>query len=780
MPEDDLTPPPLQEPDPTRTALAVGLPSLAGLAALWLLMRGRMPPRPPIVQAEALGASLLRPFLGRRGAIGGAEDPLGELAAEEARRRASRAAIEVARKERQAALKAQYEQAAREAEVAGAPVGQGEIDFTRTGRAGVGQGSAPFAEVSPRTGGEESVRPPGRDRVWVAPDDRRAAELRRAADILTTQEAPAPEWYARLFNQDIPEPTRFSNMMSDLRPLSSLSFQEIRQRLAANRIGSLEQAQLTQPGRILEILGMEARPIVSGARLSTGLGEGEEIIASRNVGSSPYAVVTIGAPGRERYLLVQERHAGARLFEPEDWVQILEGGPPEYLASLARQMEQERMGFTAAEAVTPPAMRGARRQREIPQRVRNLMADAAAEFGEDVRIEQTYGRRGSPAAFRSISLDEARQLRRGDEMWLESRDGTMRTVRVSGRVRTWVRDPNRLEIPWRYGLQEHGTARASDFERGDYYAIHTAANERLHELLQQAVTPPTRTAWAGLTRRRAPITSYEDASQALGTRDQRLVRPSTWLEWGDADSVLVRQHSNRIIRYRPDGMIELQKHPHVRIDVMNRFLPAGWQLTKRRPSIGAPPQEPITVWELRYHNQRILEVRDSAVFHPINDRPTGEVMAMEDLPFAERQRISREMGEAMPHSQGPPELREMRPLGVSGSMPDEGVTPSRQQAAEEIRQQVRRDLPGHFGLAPPGGRDRSMEPIPVAGRPAFPARLQTLEHFIGYLSGQSGLNRGQVSRFLLRHDLSDVGRLRGLSADESQQLIRRLTEMRVF
>ena len=43
--------------------------------------------------------------------------------------------------------------------------------------------------------------------------------------------------------------------------------------------------------------------------------------------------------------------------------------------------------------------------------------------------------------------------------------GQSRTVKVNGRVRTWKRDPNRIEVPYKYGLYEYGTFTADDIHR---------------------------------------------------------------------------------------------------------------------------------------------------------------------------------------------------------------------------------------------------------------------------------------------------------------------------
>ena len=44
-------------------------------------------------------------------------------------------------------------------------------------------------------------------------------------------------------------------------------------------------------------------------------------------------------------------------------------------------------------------------------------------------------------------------------------NGVSRTVKVNGKVRTWKRDPNRIAVPYKYGLYEYGTFTADDIER---------------------------------------------------------------------------------------------------------------------------------------------------------------------------------------------------------------------------------------------------------------------------------------------------------------------------
>jgi hypothetical protein len=50
-------------------------------------------------------------------------------------------------------------------------------------------------------------------------------------------------------------------------------------------------------------------------------------------------------------------------------------------------------------------------------------------------------------------------------VWFRAMDGSARQAKVNGQVRTWKRDPNRVEVPIKYGLYEYGTFYASDIGR---------------------------------------------------------------------------------------------------------------------------------------------------------------------------------------------------------------------------------------------------------------------------------------------------------------------------
>jgi hypothetical protein len=50
-------------------------------------------------------------------------------------------------------------------------------------------------------------------------------------------------------------------------------------------------------------------------------------------------------------------------------------------------------------------------------------------------------------------------------IWFRANDGTARQAKVNGKVRTWKRDPNRIEVPVKYGMYEYATFYAHDIAR---------------------------------------------------------------------------------------------------------------------------------------------------------------------------------------------------------------------------------------------------------------------------------------------------------------------------
>jgi hypothetical protein len=63
--------------------------------------------------------------------------------------------------------------------------------------------------------------------------------------------------------------------------------------------------------------------------------------------------------------------------------------------------------------------------------------------------------------YRMMTTDEARALATSHVAFVD-RDGNIRRAKVNGRVRTWKRSPDRVEVPCKYGLYEHFTDIAID------------------------------------------------------------------------------------------------------------------------------------------------------------------------------------------------------------------------------------------------------------------------------------------------------------------------------
>lgn len=71
-------------------------------------------------------------------------------------------------------------------------------------------------------------------------------------------------------------------------------------------------------------------------------------------------------------------------------------------------------------------------------------------------LRDGYDRKRYPrqSEYRLLTRDEALRLARGDVIHFDMGDGSARRIRCNGKVRTWKRDPERIEIPMKYGLSK--------------------------------------------------------------------------------------------------------------------------------------------------------------------------------------------------------------------------------------------------------------------------------------------------------------------------------------
>ena len=57
---------------------------------------------------------------------------------------------------------------------------------------------------------------------------------------------------------------------------------------------------------------------------------------------------------------------------------------------------------------------------------------------------------------RFLTVEEAKSLRCGDRVLFQGADGSLCEVKVNGEPKTWKREPNRVVVPWKYGLYNYG------------------------------------------------------------------------------------------------------------------------------------------------------------------------------------------------------------------------------------------------------------------------------------------------------------------------------------
>jgi hypothetical protein len=86
----------------------------------------------------------------------------------------------------------------------------------------------------------------------------------------------------------------------------------------------------------------------------------------------------------------------------------------------------------------------------------------AAEMRRNPSYKKYSGREGS-AEFRPMLLEEAKMLHYGQHIWMLARDGSAVRVKVNGTPKRWKREPDRIEVPVKYGLYEYLTLTTRDF-----------------------------------------------------------------------------------------------------------------------------------------------------------------------------------------------------------------------------------------------------------------------------------------------------------------------------
>jgi hypothetical protein len=83
-----------------------------------------------------------------------------------------------------------------------------------------------------------------------------------------------------------------------------------------------------------------------------------------------------------------------------------------------------------------------------------------------------YGGREGHAEFRTMALEEAKMLRSGETIWFVANDGSARRLKVNGQVRRWKRQPDKIEVPVKYGMYEYDILSSSDFGFNGRVLVH--------------------------------------------------------------------------------------------------------------------------------------------------------------------------------------------------------------------------------------------------------------------------------------------------------------------
>ncbi len=84
-----------------------------------------------------------------------------------------------------------------------------------------------------------------------------------------------------------------------------------------------------------------------------------------------------------------------------------------------------------------------------------------------MELAENSDRRKTPEKrkYRSMTFEEVKGMEYGDHPLILLNSGKVGQVKVNGKIRLWKRDPNRIEVPCKYGLRECFTFTARDIDR---------------------------------------------------------------------------------------------------------------------------------------------------------------------------------------------------------------------------------------------------------------------------------------------------------------------------
>lgn len=98
-----------------------------------------------------------------------------------------------------------------------------------------------------------------------------------------------------------------------------------------------------------------------------------------------------------------------------------------------------------------------------------------------------YAGREGQGTFRTpASVEEmARHCQTNSHIFVRSRHGDARRVKVNGAVRRWKRDTTRIEVPCKYGLYEYFVLHAADINDVLIPYTETPFETAVREILQE-------------------------------------------------------------------------------------------------------------------------------------------------------------------------------------------------------------------------------------------------------------------------------------------------------
>lgn len=73
--------------------------------------------------------------------------------------------------------------------------------------------------------------------------------------------------------------------------------------------------------------------------------------------------------------------------------------------------------------------------------------------------------------YRLMTVEEAKQLRSGSTVLARGNDGRIANVKVNGKPKTWKTRPGDVDVPWKFGMYEYGTARFRNGESDGFLVV---------------------------------------------------------------------------------------------------------------------------------------------------------------------------------------------------------------------------------------------------------------------------------------------------------------------